>query len=349
VTAGFSVSDAIALQREACARLGSPLYARVLDSVAADHAAGGLMAEMLEGRTTRPVHDALPLRLLGAVHRLVLESRAPDLARFYPSVGGTADGDPWPAFLATVLAHRAAVDAGLDKGVQTNEVGRAAALAPGFALVARRTGLPLRMREIGSSAGLLLHWDRFRYETGGVQLGDPRSQVVFDDAWADPVPDLSGPVTVEDRRGCDLAPIDPTSSAGRVTLLSFVWPDQAERFERLRRALDVAAAEPAVVDKADAGPWVEAQLADRAPSTATIVFHSAVLPYLTPPTRRRVRAALHAAGSAADADSPLAWLRMEPADLQTADVRLTTWPGGEEEDLATTGFHGGDVHWLVFP
>jgi hypothetical protein len=346
MTAEYTVAEAITFQRDACARHGSDLYARLLGGLSADHAAGGLVAELLDGRTARPVHDALPLRLLGAVHRLVLDGRAPDLARFYPSAGGIADGDPTPAFLATVRANRPAVEQGLSKGVQTNEVGRAAALAPGFALVARRTGLPLRLREVGSSAGLLLQWDRFCYDAGGVKLGDPHSEVVFDDAWAEPVPDLSGPVTVADRRGCDVAPIDPASPDGRLTLLSFVWPDQEDRFERLRRALDVAAAHPVVIDTADAGSWVEAQLTDQSPGTTTVVFYSVVLPYLTQASRRRMRDALHEAGSAAAADAPLAWLRMEAAGID-ADVRLTTCPGGEEKLLTTTGYHGRDVSWLL--
>jgi hypothetical protein len=35
---------------------------------------------------------------------------------------------------------------------------------------------------------------------------------------------------------------------------------------------------------------------------------------------------------------------MEPAG-ELADLRLTSWPGGEEEVLATAGFHGAPVHW----
>ncbi len=45
-------------------------------------------------------------------------------------------------------------DAAATLRVQTNEVQRSAVLVPGFLRVAARTGLPLRIREIGSSAGL---------------------------------------------------------------------------------------------------------------------------------------------------------------------------------------------------
>jgi hypothetical protein len=342
--ADLTVAEALAFQREGCANLGSPLYSRLLAGLEADHAAGGLTAELLEGRTTRPAHDALALRYLGAVHRIVLEGRAPELARFYPSVGGHPDGDPTPTFLEVVAAHRPEVETGLGRGVQTNEVRRAAALAPGFALIARRTGRPLRLREVGSSAGLLLRWDRYGYTAAGVELGDMDSPLVFDDAWLEPVPDLRGPVVVADRRGCDVAPIDAGSEDGRLTLLSFVWPDQAERFHRLRAALDIAAHHPVAIDRADAADWVEQVVGAPSRGTATVIFHSIVLHYLSVGSRRRMRASLLAAGEAATEDAPILWLRLEPAGA-VADLRLTSWPGGAEEVLCTAGYHGGDVRW----
>jgi hypothetical protein len=245
-----------------------------------------------------------------------------------------------------VAEHLAEVEAGMAKGVQTNEVARAAVLAPGFALVARRGSRPLRLREIGTSAGLLLRWDHYCYRADGVTLGDPASPLVFDRSWRDPKPNLRGPVTVADRRGCDLAPIDASTPDGRLTLLSFVWPDQSERFDRLRRALDVAAAHPAAVDRADAADWVLDQVASRPAGTVTVVFHSIVLPYLSTSSRHGLRDALQTAGATATDDTALAWLRMEPV-RERADLRLTWWPGGEEVVLATTGYHGQDIEWLA--
>jgi hypothetical protein len=311
----------------------------------ADHAAGGITAELLEGRTDRPLHDALSLRLLGAVHRLVLEDRAPDLAAFYPSAGGRVTGDPTPTLLATVAAHRVEIVAGLSRQVQTNEVGRAAVLAAGFAAIGRRHPHPLRLLEVGSSAGLLLRWDGYFYAAGPATLGDPASAVRFTDVWDGAPPDLAADLTVLERRGCDVSPIDATSPAGRLTLLSFVWPDQEERFRRLHDALAIAADWPVTIDAEDAGSWVAARLAEPGAGRTTVVFHSIVLQYLEPASRRRLIDAVERHGDVATADQPLAWLRMEPAG-RVADVRVTTWPGGETELLAEVGYHGQPVRWL---
>lgn len=344
-TPEFSVRDSITFQLEACERMGAPLYARLLVAVRDDYDQGGTSAALLDGRSSRPIHDAIPLRLLGGVHRLVLAGKAPDLAEFFPSAGGRGTGDPVPALLAVLDAHRPELEARMQQGVQTNEVGRAALLAPGFALVARRAGLPLRLREVGSSAGLLLRWDRYRYAADGVELGDAASPLAFDDVYLPPAPDLSGPVEVVERRGCDIAPIDGTTEDGRLTLLSFVWPDQVARFERLRTALELARTNPVTVDRADAGEWVQDQVRAVPAGMATVVFHSIVLQYLPRDSRRAMKAALHEAGARAAADAPLAWLRMEPAGAKHAELRLTWWPGGTEETLATSGFHGADIRW----
>ena len=337
------VLDAIRAQSRACAHLGSSQYARLLDAMALDHAAGGPVRRLLDGRSDRPVHDAVVLRLLGAAHRLALAGSAPALAACFPSCGGDASLDPVAPFFAALDEHEAAIEAGLERTVQTNEVARCAALVGGFVEVARRSALPLRQREVGASSGLLLNWDRYRYETGTGAFGPVDSPLVLRGLWRQ-APRLGAPVTVADRRGCDIAPIDPTSDEGRLTLLSFVWPDQLHRFERLRAALEVAQAHPPVVDRADAGEWLERELAAPAPGRATVVHHSIVLQYLPRTSFDRLRAALDRAGAEATASAPLAWLRMEPAG-KVADVRLTWWPGGREQVLGTTGFHGQDVDW----
>src|SRR5690606_1800740 len=140
----------------------------------------------------------------------------------------------------------------LTAGVQTNEVGRSAALAGGFAEVQARTGLPLRVLELGASAGLNLRFDRYAYDTGHVVAGDPTSPVRFERVWEGSPPPLPARFEVAERRGCDRDPIDPTSDEGRLTLRSYVWADQLDRLARLDAALRVAQDVPVDIDRAEA-------------------------------------------------------------------------------------------------
>jgi hypothetical protein len=231
--------------------------------------------------------------------------------------------------------------------VQTNEVGRAAVLVGGYVEVARRAGLPLRVLEVGASAGLNLRWDQFWYDTGTSTFGDPDSGVRFVGWWeGDPAahPDLAGGAEVAVREGCDRNPLDPTTADGRNTLRAYLWPDQTERYTRLEAALDIAARVPASVVSADLAEWLEDRLASPVPGLATVVVHSIVWQYVSRESRDRMRAALRRAGEAATTSSPLAWLRLEPAG-PLADLRLTWWPGGGEEVLGHGGYHGRPVRW----
>ena len=356
----LSLDETLALQQAACAQIGSPVYAGVLAGVREDVAAGGVCDAILAPHAGPDAwSSALALRFLGAVHRLVLAGAAPALAAHYPSAGGTPGPTLVADFLATVAEHRPAVEAGLARNVQTNEVGRAAALVGGWCEVARRSGLPLRVLELGASAGLNLRWDRFWYDTGETTCGDPGSAVRFVGVWrtdGDPalgvapgvLPELVPGVEVAERAGCDRNPIDPATEEGRLTLRSFLWRDQTRRRARLDAAFAIAARAPARLDRSDLVPWLEERLADDPAGVATVVHHSSVWQYLSGPARDRMRAALRRAGAAATAARPLAWLRLEAAG-PVSDVRLTWWPGGEEEVLAVAGYHGEPVHWGVTP
>ncbi len=340
--------DVLAVQRVGCEQSGSHLYVRLIDAIVDDLAAGGPCAEVLCPHEHEPFATALPLRFLGAIHWLVLAGQAPRLARHYPSAGGSPGPGLVDDFLATVAGCRDEIEARIHRGVQTNEVGRSPALVGGFVEVARRSsGLPLRLLEVGASAGLNLHWDHYFYDTGSSQLGDPGSPVRFVGVWQGDAPRLDDvPVEVAERAGCDRLPIDVTTVEGRRTLRSYIWPDEVARLDRLDAACAVAARVPAPVEAADLGEWVERKLASPAPGVATVVFHSIVWQYVSRPARDRMRGALRRAGSAATPDAPVAWLRMEPTGrAPVADIRLTWWPGGQEQVLGTVAFQGAPVYW----
>jgi hypothetical protein len=299
---------------------------------------GDVVFAVLRGHEHDPGPSALALRLMGAVHRLVLRGDAPQLAAHYPSAGGRPHG-PWPAFLDTLREHSDELRLLVEHPVQTNETGRCAALLGGFLEVARRTGLPLRLLEVGASAGLNLRFDRYRYELGRERWGPPDSAVVVRARLEGGRPPLEAELRVATRAGCDARPVDPRSRDGWLTLASYVWPDQLERIERLRAGLAVAAELDAPVERARAAEWTEARLAEPAPGAVNVVFHSIVMQYLPAAERERFEQVLR------NASGPLAWLRMEPGDELT-EVRLTLWPGGEDRLLARAGYHGDPLEWL---
>jgi hypothetical protein len=288
-----------------------PVTSAVLAAAADDAAAGGPTWATLRTQAHLPPSAALPLRLAGAAHRAALAGRAPGYARHLPTCGGDGDPDAAAATFLDLVASGALL--GELRPVQTNEPGRLAALHPAFAAVHERTGLPLRLLELGASGGLLL-----RRPAG---------------------------VPVVGRRGCDANPLDPARAADRLLLLSFVWAGEVDRFRRLEAALDAAAADPVMVDACDAGTWLAAQLHGRCPGITTVVFHSIVWDYLTPATKQDVDLALAKAARRADDEAPLAYVRFEPGD-GVAETRVTHWPGGDERLLATSGFHGSPLTLL---
>lgn len=342
--------DAVTLlhfQAEACrnSTARSPFYAAVLDLLTEQARHGGPVVELFEHMPPR-IGAAPALRLLGALHREVLAGRAPELAAHWP-------GDPDAAFCAVEPLLAAPPETLLDaltRDPQTNEVGRAPGLAAGLAEAARRVGgLPIRLFEIGSSAGLNLRLDRFWYDAGdGRTWGDPASPLRFvGDAFAGPVPFGVAPTTISERRGCDIHPIDATTTEGSLRLRSYVWPDNPERMQRVDAALAVAATMPVTIDAASADEWVDEHL-HPVEGTVTVLVHSIMWQYLPPAAQDRIRSVLRDRGRVASASAPLAWVRLEPApDFALADVRVTLWPDGDEHVLASSGYHSPPVTWTA--
>jgi len=345
--------QAFGFHRAACEYLGSPFSARVLAILAEEVAAGGpfadLMCPWVGPDAAAALNDAAPLRMLGGLHYLTLSGADPGLAALYPARSSGADKAALKAELRrAAVDHRAALERFIPSAPQTNEVRRSICLVGGFLTVAARTGLPLRCLEIGSSAGLNQNWSRYRYRFGEAGAwGDAASAVAIGTAWAGPPPPL-GEAVVAQTRGCDLRPIDLSDPDQALRLEAYVWADQTDRLERLRAAVAVARDHPSAIDRAEAADWVEAH-AMPAPGFATVLFHSVVWQYLPGATQTRIQAAIERAGQAATPEAPVAWLRMEPdPDSITGpmQIRLTTWPPGEEILLARAHPHGAEVAWL---
>jgi hypothetical protein len=340
--------DYFTQQAAICRSNGSPLYADLLPFLARDHAAGGVTARLFADWHENPFLSGVGLRLLGGVHRLVLEGQLPDLARHYPSAGGTpVFPEAAEAFLEAVAGNFEPLRARLDEPVQTNEVRRSAALLGGFLEAAAQTGLPLRQLEIGASAGLNQVWDHHHYRLGAHRWGDPRAALCLESEWSGPPPRLDVQPHVASRQGCDLSPIDLHQTGDRHRLESFVWPDQTERLERLRLAARALLAEDVRLEREGAADWVARQLRAPAEGETRILFHSVMWWYVDPAEQQRLTDTVMAAGEQASARQPLAWLRMESVSAERCEIRLHVWPGGEDRLLGTCGHHGQKIEWLA--
>ncbi|GHH82977.1 hypothetical protein GCM10018781_69040 [Kitasatospora indigofera] len=307
-------------QAAACERLGSPLYGALLRRVAEDVTAGGPCAEALAGHEDASDADALALRLLGGVHALVLTGRAPGLAAHYPSAGGRFDplrpDAGWPAFRATVRDNLPWVRDWLTRPPQTNEVGRAVLLVTGLLRVLP-AGLPVRLFELGASAGLNLLADRFRYTAGPFGHGPADSPVVLREAWQDAPPDwlrraagATPALAFAERHGCDLRPIDPASPEGALALRAYVWPDQPGRTARLAGALALAAKQPPDVRPIGAAAFLREVTVQ--PGALTVVWHSIMRQYVPEDEWAAVEQELTRLAESSSPAAPFAYLAFEP-------------------------------------
>ncbi len=174
----------------------------------------------------------------------------------------------------------------LSRTTQTNEPARCSVLLPILAQLPQ----PLALLEVGASAGLCLLPDRYGYDYGAKRIEPPARA-----AGQAPVfhckasGEVSLPATVPQivwRLGLDLNPINLLSEDETGWLETLVWPGQAERAERLRAAIDIARSDPPRIVRGDLLTDLEVLMA-RAPMEATlVVFHSAVLAYVTSHERR---------------------------------------------------------------
>lgn len=345
-----ALAEALRAQAAACAALGSPLTAEILGQLAEPGvlpATGALARRLLDfgpgsAADLGPSGASVPLRLAGGLHRLVLGGEAPGLGRAYGRGIGLDR-----ALRDALCDHDAFLADWIDSPPQTNEVRRSAVLIAAGHWLAARHGLPLELSELGASAGLNLLWDRYRLEVPGGGFGPGDAALRLSPDWRGDLPP-STPPRVAGRAGVDLNPLDPLRD--RLRILSYIWPDQPDRLERTRAALDEAARLRPRVDRGDAAAWLAARLAQPMPGRLHLVFHTVAWQYFPPDTREACRDALAEAGARATPGAPIARFGMEADDRPgDAALSLTIWPGGQRIDLGRADFHGRRVDWRAPP
>lgn len=329
------------------------LYGYAVRGMAEDWETGGPVGMACSGYEDAPRGAVIHLRLLAGVFRLVLAGRAPELAAFYPCLGGSAPvSQAWPVMREVIGAHVDEMHAALAIPPQTNEVGRSAALLAGlFDLVAESGIRRIRLLEVGASAGLNLFLDRYAYRGDSWQFGFVASTVQFIDPIEGPVQPEHFMITK--RAGCDLHPVDPTTADGRLLLTSFVWPFDLDRHQRLSLALAIAAVHPVRIDRASASRWLRYALTDELDGLQ-VVWHSVTQMYWPSDELTAVEKILSRYG----AQHPLGEVSLE-YDLHgpqggKPELRTRLWnPGSDrsirERRLGTAHDHGIPVALSTSP
>ena len=294
---------------------------------------------------------AVDPEVLSLVDRLPEAKRQPNLVFGAARALGAPDKGyqqlrPWLLDHWTEVAQLAQT-----RSTQTNEAARCATLLP---VLARLPG-PLALLEVGASAGLCLYPDRYGYS-----FEAPDGAAVLEPADGPSSVRLTCRVDALDgipaslpevcwRAGVDLNPLDVDDAEDLRWLTNLVWPEHHERRDRLAAAAQVVAAEPPRMFAGDLNEKLPEALAAMPADATRVVFHTAVLAYLTEEDRRRFVDAVQAAD--------VVWISNEgPGVLPdvTAKLPASVDPTGhcvlavDGEPVALTGMHG-DSYAAVGP
>jgi hypothetical protein len=346
------------------ARGSSALYTHLSPKIAAAD-------ELLELLLVAPPAQRRANLLFAAVHDVLLEHGGHPVAAYYPSITESAlppDEATFDLFRDFCLSHHSRLCTTIARRhTQTNEVRRSAAFIP--ILQRLSASGPLALVEVGSSAGLNLLMDRYRYRYGnGPWVGPAGSPVAIRCAVrGEPPPVHVRLGEIAYRIGVDVRPLDVCNADDERWLMACVWPEQLDRLQLLRVALEVAKADPPPLIAGDALTVLEDVVAEIDEDMIICLINSATLSYFTDDECAAFVSMLDRIGGRRE----LHWLSLEGSALQAFGARLpfdqlfelrptdratdifgllgyASWEGTKREDhvLARVDMHGSWIEWL---
>lgn len=323
-------------------RTGSELYARLSEGVRDD---AGLRAMCVNAKPGQP-HANL---LFAAVHFLLLRGAQHPLRGFYPDLGGTNTGDPFPAFRDFCLMHRDQLLPLIKSRVtNTNEVGRSAILHPGFRVAAEDAKAPLYLIEIGPSAGLNMIWDsygiRYHKDSETVAAIAPDAPLVIEcELKGDKIPPLARAPEVAGRVGLELNPVDLSNADDRDWLHALMWPDQIARAQRLDKAIALFEKSKPQIRSGDALALLPEAMAEAPSHSAICIYHTIAVYQFSTAMKQALDDILTTAGLR----RPVLRLSFEMEALHECILRLIRYHDGTKDErvLASSHPHGTWLEW----
>ncbi|KQZ15352.1 hypothetical protein ASD44_15755 [Mesorhizobium sp. Root554] len=260
------VSESVAL------RFSSPFFAALSQSCADDQ-------DMLAlGEAVRPGQPPAQFILLAAQF-LVFQRPQSECAGYFPSMleKPRPVDEAFPVFREFCLDRCQDLTALLsERTVNTTLVDRASYILPILHHVARESGEPLSLIEIGCSAGLNLLFDHYRYDYGlGVIVGEASSETTIRCRILDGKPHLDNPMpAIAQRVGVDLVEVDCSSADERLWMEAMLFPEWIEERRRLRSALAFRASTPLEIVIGNALDVLPALIADMPGPICVLHSHS---------------------------------------------------------------------------
>ncbi len=323
--------------------MGSAFTAALIRAALSDYREGGPIRDLLD---LYPLYARPGLNLAGALHYLALDGE-PTLSKHYPSVGGDGDGRAaWSAGRAILTRDRDRIERLFAGIVQTNEPARSMPILAASLWVAAQFRFPVRIFEVGASAGLNLRFDHYRYEEADWSWGDLGSTLVLRNRIKQGRPNhLDASLEVVGRRGCDLSPIDLSSKRGRLRLQSFVWPDQADRLDRLRAAIEAARKIPVTIDAESFSTWIPREARCRR-GQVTMIVHTVIEEHMSANERAELDAVIAENAERASPQAPLARVGMELTE-GSYHTKVITWAGSKlATTICTSDGHAQGIVWM---
>lgn len=321
--------------------LGSEMYQYLAKEVAED-------SELIALSALADPKQPVPNLLFSAVNFLLYKNPGHPLARFYPNHSGnrfSVEGF-FPEFKKFCIGHHNEIEKIIkSRLVQTNEVRRCALLMPAVLEVGKRTQQELALIDVGTSSGLNLLMNQYFYMySDGTSVGDPTSKLTLSCENRESRLRVNQLPKIQLRIGIDLNPIDLQKPDEKLWALSLIWPDQVERVERLKSAIQILSQNELEIHQGDA-MVVLPQVAEKIPkSTSICVMHSFVLNQFPVEAREAFNNILCRLSQTRDIwRISLEWLGTEFPQLE-----LHHYAAGDfvtKELLATCHHHGEWIRW----
>lgn len=333
----------------------SPLYSALCARLAqnASPACEALFDQYF--RIISATHFNLPV-FLAALHHLALSGDAPELARLFPSCGGTfhphEDDNNLVALTETALRERREelLDFLLTYEPRDPEPQRATAALLGALATAEQFGGGLSLVQLGASDALMLSFDRYAYALGPLHLGT--SPLLLQPAAEGKLPAGPMPVIVG-RTGLDMAPVNLDDPAERRVTEAFLPPDDLAALGRLRAAIDLHSPEAVLrqgVPELDLSRLLVEAYNAMAPGNTLFLFSILAWSRLDDEAQKRVALGLQSLAAQVKPHKPIAWLQAEPftPGSATLELRLHTfgWADLEDRSVRKLAEAAPDLSWI---